>query len=341
MAFHIWGFPFPPFESLSKERWRNSPGEWQSERWETSNPRHEPCQESRGEAPLPRGKQRGRQPWSCVIAPPCFLMSGPLGISRSMKDHVTKPTAMGQGRVAHMIEWQGWGKGNSQQQQHTHEIARKDADAYSDLSDGEKEARFLAGSANFLTCGLDCLGCHRSESLRDQSPGTWKTPSGEPVGGSDGRRRWETVVGVLLCGWNAKWRGWEPAGWWVLLRYDRSGTAWPRDEVREGGEKWRLSHILASPPCLLWRRSDGAICYFWGNSHGLVLHGRWGCECKLKSGEPSRQLLWELSGANGKPRLVPVPLANLETPLSCSCCRVALFPSTLFYSVGSVFGFGI
>uniref|UniRef100_A0A8C0BRM5 Family with sequence similarity 131 member B n=1 Tax=Buteo japonicus TaxID=224669 RepID=A0A8C0BRM5_9AVES len=67
------------------------------------------------------------------------------GISRSMKDHVTKPTAMGQGRVAHMIEWQGWGKGNSQQQQHTHETARKDADAYSDLSDGEKEARFLAG----------------------------------------------------------------------------------------------------------------------------------------------------------------------------------------------------
>ncbi|KAH0628536.1 hypothetical protein JD844_009863 [Phrynosoma platyrhinos] len=67
------------------------------------------------------------------------------GISRTMKDHVTKPTAMGQGRVAHMIEWQGWGKGTSQQQIHTHENARKDADAYSDLSDGEKEARFLAG----------------------------------------------------------------------------------------------------------------------------------------------------------------------------------------------------
>ncbi|XP_053156560.1 protein FAM131B isoform X2 [Hemicordylus capensis] len=70
--------------------------------------------------------------------------SGALGISRSMKDHVTKPTAMGQGRVAHMIEWQGWGQGTSQQQ-HTHETVRKDADAYSDLSDGEKEARFLAG----------------------------------------------------------------------------------------------------------------------------------------------------------------------------------------------------
>lgn len=86
-----------------------------------------------------------------------------------MKDHVTKPTAMGQGRVAHMIEWQGWGKGNSQQQQHTHETARKDADAYSDLSDGEKEARFLAGSAKFLACVLDWLGCPRAESLRDKS----------------------------------------------------------------------------------------------------------------------------------------------------------------------------
>ncbi|XP_054859065.1 protein FAM131B [Eublepharis macularius] len=81
---------------------------------------------------------------SSFSAPSCFVMSGALGISRSMKDHVTKPTAMGQGRVAHMIEWQGWGKGTSQQQ-HTHETVRKDADAYSDLSDGEKEARFLAG----------------------------------------------------------------------------------------------------------------------------------------------------------------------------------------------------
>lgn len=73
-------------------------------------------------------------------------MSGPSGISRSMKDHVTKPTAMGQGRVAHMIEWQGWGKTPAVQPQHSHEAVRRDTDAYSDLSDGEKEARFLAGT---------------------------------------------------------------------------------------------------------------------------------------------------------------------------------------------------
>eukprot|EP00079_Xenopus_tropicalis_P018745 XP_004920928.1 PREDICTED: protein FAM131B-like [Xenopus tropicalis] len=63
------------------------------------------------------------------------------GISRSMKDHVTKPTAIGSGRVAHMIEWQSWG----QPPPPPAETTRVDSDAYSDLSDGEKEARFLAG----------------------------------------------------------------------------------------------------------------------------------------------------------------------------------------------------
>ncbi|XP_020782674.2 uncharacterized protein LOC110162158 [Boleophthalmus pectinirostris] len=66
-----------------------------------------------------------------------------------MKDKVTKPTAMAQGRVAHMIEWQSWstpsagplGKSNFQREKQR----RLENDAYSDLSDGEKEARFAAG----------------------------------------------------------------------------------------------------------------------------------------------------------------------------------------------------
>lgn len=45
-----------------------------------------------------------------------------------------------------MIEWQGWGKAPAIQPQHSHEAVRRDTDAYSDLSDGEKEARFLAGT---------------------------------------------------------------------------------------------------------------------------------------------------------------------------------------------------
>ncbi|XP_061093017.1 AF4/FMR2 family member lilli isoform X2 [Conger conger] len=73
------------------------------------------------------------------------------GVSRSMKDKVTKPTAMAQGRVAHMIEWQSWGMqtvgaGGGVITNVQRERERKlENDAYSDLSDGEKEARFAAG----------------------------------------------------------------------------------------------------------------------------------------------------------------------------------------------------
>ena len=71
-----------------------------------------------------------------------------------MKERVTKPTAMAQGRVAHMIEWQNWGMqtvgpGGVLQPRATTQEREKERrlenDAYSDLSDGEKEARFAAG----------------------------------------------------------------------------------------------------------------------------------------------------------------------------------------------------
>ncbi|XP_037396956.1 uncharacterized protein fam131ba isoform X6 [Pygocentrus nattereri] len=69
-----------------------------------------------------------------------------------MKDKVTKPTAMAQGRVAHMIEWQSWGKpsagpigGAGRSNLHRERERRMENDAYSDLSDGEKEARMAAG----------------------------------------------------------------------------------------------------------------------------------------------------------------------------------------------------
>ncbi|KAM8884569.1 uncharacterized protein ACB058_000682 isoform 3-T3 [Synchiropus picturatus] len=74
------------------------------------------------------------------------------GVTRSMKDKVTKPTAMAQGRVAHMIEWQSWGKpsagpigGAGRSNLQREKERRMENDAYSDLSDGEKEARFAAG----------------------------------------------------------------------------------------------------------------------------------------------------------------------------------------------------
>ncbi|XP_027631981.1 protein FAM131B isoform X1 [Tupaia chinensis] len=100
------------------------------------------------------------------------------GISRSMKDHVTKPTAMGQGRVAHMIEWQGWGKAATIQPQHSHEAVRRDTDAYSDLSDGEKEARFLAGVMEQFAISEATLMAWSSMDGEDMSVNSTQEPLG-------------------------------------------------------------------------------------------------------------------------------------------------------------------
>ncbi|XP_058490671.1 protein FAM131A isoform X2 [Solea solea] len=64
------------------------------------------------------------------------------GISQVVKDHVTKPTAMAQGRVAHLIEWKGWCKPID-----TQAALEPDFNSYSDLTEGEQEARFAAGVA--------------------------------------------------------------------------------------------------------------------------------------------------------------------------------------------------
>lgn len=93
----------------------------------------------------------------------CFFS---LGVTRSMKDKVTKPTAMAQGRVAHMIEWQSWGKpsagpeGGAGRSNLLRERERRlENDAYSDLSDGEKEARMAAGEMIETVSCLNNLQC--------------------------------------------------------------------------------------------------------------------------------------------------------------------------------------
>ena len=102
---------------------------------------------------------------SCLTSFPSFLSRSIIylilsillqrGVSRTMKERVTKPTGMAQGRVAHMIEWQNWGMSTVGPggipaaritTQEREKERRLENDAYSDLSDGEKEARFTAGS---------------------------------------------------------------------------------------------------------------------------------------------------------------------------------------------------
>ncbi|KAE8290912.1 Protein FAM131A Precursor [Larimichthys crocea] len=63
------------------------------------------------------------------------------GISQAVRDHVTKPTSLAQGRVAHLIEWKGWPKPVDTPAAHSH------FSSYCHLTEGEKEARFAAGVA--------------------------------------------------------------------------------------------------------------------------------------------------------------------------------------------------
>lgn len=81
----------------------------------------------------------------CSITPNFCLV----GISQVVKDHVTKPTAMAQGRVAHLIEWKGWCKPMD-----TPAALESDFNSYSDLTEGEQEARFAAGKTS-VVCSWD------------------------------------------------------------------------------------------------------------------------------------------------------------------------------------------
>nr|XP_045006164.1 protein FAM131C [Jaculus jaculus] len=65
-----------------------------------------------------------------------------VGVVQSIKDHITKPTAMARGRVAHLIEWKGWSA-----QRSGWELPPAEDERYCCLSDELREARFAAGVA--------------------------------------------------------------------------------------------------------------------------------------------------------------------------------------------------
>ncbi|XP_050648515.1 protein FAM131C [Macaca thibetana thibetana] len=65
-----------------------------------------------------------------------------VGVVQSIKDHITKPTAMARGRVAHLIEWKGWSA-----QRAGWELSPAEDEHYCCLPDELREARFAAGVA--------------------------------------------------------------------------------------------------------------------------------------------------------------------------------------------------
>ncbi|XP_061669051.1 protein FAM131C [Syngnathoides biaculeatus] len=83
-----------------------------------------------------------------------------LGLVATIKEHITKPTAMAQGRVAHLIEWKGWGGGGEAgpggggggwsggwSRGRGSWGPQEDEQFYSQMTDEIKEARFAAGVA--------------------------------------------------------------------------------------------------------------------------------------------------------------------------------------------------
>lgn len=86
-----------------------------------------------------------------------------LGLVATIKEHITQPTAMAQGRVAHLIEWKGWGgSGEARGRGGGWSGAcrkggawggmgaelQEDEQFYSQMTDEIKEARFAAGETD-------------------------------------------------------------------------------------------------------------------------------------------------------------------------------------------------
>uniref|UniRef100_A0A3Q3FXD9 Family with sequence similarity 131 member C n=1 Tax=Labrus bergylta TaxID=56723 RepID=A0A3Q3FXD9_9LABR len=67
-----------------------------------------------------------------------------IGLVATIKERITQPTAMAQGRVAHLIEWKGWG---GEAGGGIGAELQEDEQFYSQMTDEIKEARFAAGVA--------------------------------------------------------------------------------------------------------------------------------------------------------------------------------------------------
>ncbi|XP_053516679.1 protein FAM131C isoform X1 [Artibeus jamaicensis] len=89
------------------------------------------------------GYLSGSRPCSSSYNVAALATSSLVGVVQSIKDHITKPTAMARGRVAHLIEWKGW----SAQRSGWEPSPAEQEEHYCCLPDELREARFAAGVA--------------------------------------------------------------------------------------------------------------------------------------------------------------------------------------------------
>ncbi|XP_070314827.1 protein FAM131C isoform X5 [Odocoileus virginianus] len=98
------------------------------------------------------------------------------GVVQSIKDHITKPTAMARGRVAHLIEWKGWSA-----QRAAWELPPEDDEHYCHLPDELCEARFAADLGSiYLQDSLLSVRSQDDSLLAFSSPDSWPSPDEPP-----------------------------------------------------------------------------------------------------------------------------------------------------------------
>ncbi|KAI1890799.1 hypothetical protein AGOR_G00157330 [Albula goreensis] len=108
------------------------------------------------------------------------------GLVATIKEHITKPTAMAQGRVAHLIEWKGWGGGGGGGGGAVDNWRREgcgwggvgvefqeDEQLYSHLADEIKEARFAAGVAEQFALAEAAMHAWTNQERPDVTNGTY------------------------------------------------------------------------------------------------------------------------------------------------------------------------
>ncbi|XP_004479341.1 protein FAM131C [Dasypus novemcinctus] len=89
-----------------------------------------------------------------------------VGVVQSIKDHITKPTAMARGRVAHLIEWKGWSA-----QRAGWQLSPAEDERYCCLPDELREARFAAGVAEQFAITEATLSAWSSLDDEELHPG--------------------------------------------------------------------------------------------------------------------------------------------------------------------------
>ncbi|XP_073794804.1 protein FAM131C isoform X2 [Danio rerio] len=104
-----------------------------------------------------------------------------LGLLATIKDHITKPTAMAQGRVAHLIEWKSWGgeatsgggwcgwSRDGVGWGSTGATLQEDEQLYSHLTDEIKEARFAAGVAEQFALAEAAMNAWSAQDIENQA----------------------------------------------------------------------------------------------------------------------------------------------------------------------------